>query len=196
MAAVLARYARAFADVVVERNLDPGNAVAELSEVAALMEESRDLRNVFENPAVAHKQKLALLDAIMRKMAPTGAKLLAAGDLSQAKSGVSLSRNFLAVLIDHRRIGSLREIVTELKQELDRRMGIAEARVSSARELSAAEKKSLEKQLAEITGKVVRATYTEDAALLGGVTVRVGSTIYDGSVQGRLERMRAEIAGS
>jgi F-type H+-transporting ATPase subunit delta len=103
-------------------------------------------------------------------------------------------RNFLAVLIDHRRIGSADEIVKQFKEEMDRRMGIAEARVSSARELTPVEKKSLEKQLTEITGKLVRATYTEDAALLGGVTVRIGSTIYDGSVQGRLERMRREIA--
>ena len=49
---------------------------------------------------------------------------------------------------------------------------------------------------AEITGKTVRATYSEDASLLGGVLVRVGSTIYDGSVLGRLQRMRAEIAGN
>jgi F-type H+-transporting ATPase subunit delta len=73
-------------------------------------------------------------------------------------------------------------------------MGIADARVSSVRELTASEKTSLEKELAEITGKRVRATYSEDAGLLGGVIVRVGSTIYDGSVQGRLQRMRQEIA--
>lgn len=177
MAAVLGRYARAFAEVAVEHRLDPDKTVAELSEVAALVDGNRELRNVLQNPAVAREQKLALLDALMKRLG--GAKLL---------------RNFLAVLIDHRRIASLGEIVTQFKEELDRRMGIAEARVSSARALTATEKKSLEKQLAEITGKIVRASYSEDAALLGGVTVRVGSTIYDGSVQGRLERMRQEIA--
>jgi F-type H+-transporting ATPase subunit delta len=176
MAAVLGRYARAFAEVVVERKLDPDKTAAELSEVAALVHDNRELRNVLENPAVAHEQKLALLDALMKRM--DGSKLL---------------RNFLAVLIDHRRIGHLGELVAEFKEELDRRMGIAEARVQSARALTSAEKKSLEQQLAEITGKTVRASYSEDAALLGGVTVRVGSTIYDGSVQGRLERMRQEL---
>lgn len=179
MAAVLARYARAFADVVVEQKLNPDKTTEELSQFADLIHTSHELRNVLQNPAVARGQKLALLDAIIQRIG--GAKML---------------RNFLAVLIDHRRIGSAGEIVKQFKEEMDRRMGIAEARVSSARELTALEKKSLENQLAEITGKVVRATYTEDAALLGGVTVRVGSTIYDGSVQGRLERMRAEIASS
>jgi F-type H+-transporting ATPase subunit delta len=80
------------------------------------------------------------------------------------------------------------------KRELDRRMGITDAKVSSVRELSLAEKKSLEQRLAAITGKMVRATYSQDAGLLGGVLVRVGGTIYDGSVQGRLQRMREQIA--
>jgi F-type H+-transporting ATPase subunit delta len=64
------------------------------------------------------------------------------------------------------------------------------------RELSSVEKKSLEQQLAAITGKTVRATYSQDASLLGGVVVRVGSTIYDGSVQGRLQRMRQELVNA
>ena len=177
MAAVLSRYARAFADVVVEHKLNPDQTTEELSQMAALINGNRDLRNVLENPAVAREQKLGLLDAIMKRM-----------------GGAKLTRNFLAVLIDHQRIGHAGEIVELFKSELDRRMGIAEARVSSARELSPAEKKALEQQLAVITGKTVRASYSEDASLLGGVTVRMGSTIYDGSVQGRLERMRQEIA--
>jgi len=176
MAAVLARYARAFADVTISQKLNAEKTVAELAEIATLVNGSRELRNVLQNPAVSRAQKLALLDAVMKR---TG--------------GNKLLRNFLAVLIDHRRIGNVGEVVEQFKKELDRLMGIAEARVSSARSLSAAEKKSLEQQLAEVTGMAVRATYTEDTALLGGVTVRVGSTIYDGSVQGRLERMRKEI---
>jgi F-type H+-transporting ATPase subunit delta len=176
MAAVLGRYARAFADVAVAHKLNPEKTVEELSQLAGLINGNRELRNVLQNPAVSRAQKLALLDAIMKRLG--GARLL---------------RNFLAVLIDQRRIGRVGEIVEQFKKEMDRRMGIAEARISSARTLTGVERKSLEKQLAEITGMTVRATYTEDAALLGGVTVRVGSTIYDGSVHGRLQRMRREI---
>ena len=80
------------------------------------------------------------------------------------------------------------------RRELDDRMGVADAQVSSARELTATEKKDLEKQLVAVTGRKVRATYGQDASLLGGAIVRVGSTIYDGSVRGQLEKIRQQIA--
>lgn len=177
MAAVLGRYARAYADVAVTNKLNPEKTVAEFQQMADVVNSSRELRNVLQNPAVSREQKLKLLDSIIKHIGAS--KML---------------RNFLAVLIDHRRIGNIGDLLEQFKRELDRRMGIADAKVSSVRELTSAEKKSLEKELAEITGKTVRATYSEDASLLGGVLVRVGSTIYDGSVQGRLQRMRAEIA--
>jgi F-type H+-transporting ATPase subunit delta len=177
MAAVLGRYARAYAEVAVTYKLNPEKTVAEFQQMADVVNSSRELRNVLQNPAVSREQKLKLLDSIIQHIGAT--KML---------------RNFLAVLIDHRRIGSIGDLLEQFKRELDRRMGIADAKVSSVRELSSAEKKSLEQELAEITGKTVRATYSQDASLLGGVMVRVGSTIYDGSVHGRLQRMRAELA--
>ena len=179
MAAVLGRYARAYAEVAVKNKLNPEKTVAEFQQMADVVNGSRELRNVLQNPAVSREQKLKLLDSIIQHIGAS--KML---------------RNFLAVLIDHRRIGNIGDVLEQFKQELDRRMGIAEAKVSSVRELSSAEKKSLEQQLATITGKTVRATYSQDASLLGGVLVRVGSTIYDGSVQGRLQRMRQELANA
>jgi F-type H+-transporting ATPase subunit delta len=177
MAAVLGRYARAYADVAVKNKLNPEKTVAEFQQMAGVVNSSRELRNVLQNPAVSREQKLKLLDSIIQRIGAT--KML---------------RNFLAVLIDHGRIGNIGDLLEQFKQELDRRLGIAEAKVSSVRELSSAEKKSLEQQLVAITGMTVRATYSQDVTLLGGVLVRVGSTIYDGSVQGRLQRMRQELA--
>jgi F-type H+-transporting ATPase subunit delta len=179
MASVTGRYARAFAEVVAQHKLPPDRVVAELEQMAALVTGSSELRNVLANPAVEHRQKIALLDAIVER---------AGAD--------RFLRNFVAVLIDHKRIVHIEEITAQFKQELDERMGIAEARVSSARKLSETEKKTLEKQLAEITGKTVRATYAEESGLLGGAVVRIGSTIYDGSVRGRLQKIKQEIAGS
>ncbi len=179
MAAVAGRYARAFAEVVEEHKLDAGKTVAELTEVSALVHSSAELRNVWQNPAVDRAQKLGLLDALVKRM-----------------SGGKLLRNFVAVLIDQKRIGQIGEIAEEFRKELDQRMGIADARISSARELSIAEKKSLEQRLATVTGKTVRASYSEDSSLLGGAVVKIGSTIYDGSVKGQLQRMKEEITGN
>jgi F-type H+-transporting ATPase subunit delta len=176
MAAVAGRYARAFAEVVAARKMAPEKTAEELTQIAALVGSSHELRNVFSNPAVEHKQKIGLLDAIIKKM-----------------GGTQVLRNFVAVLIDHKRMGQIGDIAEQFKREMNERMGIAEARVSSARELTAAEKKSLEQRLAAVTGKTIRATYSEDAALLGGAVVRIGSTIYDGSVRGQLERLKEDL---
>lgn len=176
MAAVAGRYARAFADVVADRKLDPDKTVRELNEMAALVSGSVELRNIFENPSVNHKQKIKLLDAIIKKM-----------------GGSAMLRNFVAVLVDQRRIAQIGDIAEQFAKELDERMGIAQARVKSARVLSETERKDLERELTGLTGKIIRATYAEDAKLLGGAMVRVGSVIYDGSVRGQLERIRQKL---
>jgi F-type H+-transporting ATPase subunit delta len=103
-------------------------------------------------------------------------------------------RNLVAVLIDHRRVQFLSRITEQLEKELDARLGFAEAHVLSFRELGDAEKRALETQIAKVTGKKVRARFGLDPSLLGGAVVRVGSTIYDGSVKGQLEKIREAIS--
>lgn len=177
MASVASTYARAFADVVFEERLDAVRATAGLRSIVALFEQSVDLRRVWENPAVPVEQKRALLDAIVQR------------------EGIERPvRNLVAVLIDHRRLPFLPRIVEQFAKELDARMGFAEAEVSSARELGDAERRGLEAQIEKTTGKKVKARYALDASLLGGAVVRVGSTIYDGSVKGQLEQIKEAIS--
>ena len=102
-------------------------------------------------------------------------------------------RNFVAVIMDHRRLPLFSEILKQLEEELDSRLGFAEAQISSARQLGDPEKQMLEAEIARMTGKKVRAKYEQDASLLGGAVVQVGSTIYDGSVKGQLERIREQL---
>jgi F-type H+-transporting ATPase subunit delta len=173
VASVASTYARAFADVVFSAHLDANRAVAGLREIARLLAESADLRRVWENPAVPAEQKRRLLDAIVQRE-----------DIDKPV------RNLVAVLMDHRRVQFLERIIEQLEKELDARMGFAEAQISSARELSEAEKRALEVEIEKTTGKKVRARYALDPSLLGGAMVRVGSTIYDGSVKGQLEKIR------
>ena len=177
MASVASTYARAFADVVFDAHLDAKRATGGLRRMAALLAESLDLRRVWENPAVPADQKRRLLDAIVQR------------------EGIEKPvRNLVAVLIDHRRIQFLARIAEQLEKELDARMGFAEARITSARELGDAEKRALEAQVEKVTGKRVRASFGLDPSLLGGAVVRVGSTIYDGSVKGQLERIKEAIS--
>ena len=177
MASVASTYARAFADVVVSAHLDANRAVGGLRRIATLLSESQDLRRVWENPAVPAEQKRKLLDAIVHR------------------EGIEHHvRNLVAILIDHRRIQFLGRIIEQLKKELDARMGFAEAHITSARELGDAEKRALETQIEKVTGKKVHAQFGLDASLLGGAVVRVGSTIYDGSVKGQLEKIREAIS--
>jgi F-type H+-transporting ATPase subunit delta len=177
MASVPSTYARAFADVVFSARLDAARAVGGLRQITALVEQSAELRRVWENPAVPAEQKRKLLDVIAER------------------DGIDRPvRNLIAVLIDHRRLNFLPRIVEQFERELDRRMGLADAQISSARELGDAEKRSLEAEIAKLTGKKVRAQYGLDASLLGGAVVRIGSTIYDGSVKGQLEKIKEAIS--
>jgi F-type H+-transporting ATPase subunit delta len=177
MASVAGTYARAFADVVVDSHLDVDRSIAELRMIASLLAESSDLRRVWENPAIPAEQKRHVLDVIAER------------------DGISKQvRNLVAVLIDHRRTHFLEPIIRQLEKELDARLGFAEAEITSARALGDAERREFESQVAKLTGKKVRARYGQDASLLGGAMVRVGSTIYDGSVKGQLERLKEAIS--
>jgi F-type H+-transporting ATPase subunit delta len=179
MASVTSVYARAFADVVMRSRLDANRTLEQLRALGGLLRAHADLRRVWESPAIAAEQKRGILDAIAKRE----------GLLPQV-------RNFVAVLIDHRRMHFFDAMVGQLGHELDARLGFAEAQITSSRDLSEPEKRTLEAQVEKLTGKKVRARYLRDAAILGGAVVRVGSTIYDGSVLGQLERIREQIAGS
>jgi F-type H+-transporting ATPase subunit delta len=179
MASVTSTYARALTDVVIDRHLDPEKTVAELHSVTALVGGNRELRVVWETPSIPTEQKVRVLDGIAQRLGVS-----------------SVVRNFVAVLIDHRRVQFLDGIVNQFEQDLNNRLGFAEAEVTSARDLSGDERRGLESRVAQLTGKKVRARYMRDPSILGGAIVKVGSTIYDGSVAGQLERIREQLVTS
>jgi F-type H+-transporting ATPase subunit delta len=176
MATVTNTYARAFADVVMSMRLDAASTLAEAQQMATFSRENKGLREVWDAPAISADQKRAVLDSIVQR----------------AKVSRPV-RNFVAVLIDHRRTRFIGEIVTQFAQELNQRLGFAEAEVTTARELGAGERAKLEADLTKVTSKKIRATYIEDASILGGAIARVGSTVYDGSVKGQLEKIRQQL---
>ena len=176
MAAYASRYARAFADVVAQFHLAPKDVDSQLSGFLATWDASSELREVFEDPSVPATQKIAALDKM--------------------QSGLGLApqvRNFLAVLIEHDRIASIHEVVAEYRKELQSRLGIHQAEVTTARTLNAADKTALLDQVAKLAKGQVEASFKLDPSILGGVVVRIGSTVYDGSVLGRVERLKEEL---
>jgi F-type H+-transporting ATPase subunit delta len=162
--------------VILSAHLDADRSIVELHTIASLLSESADLRRVWENPAIPADQKRRVLDVI--------------ADRDKISKQV---RNLIAVLIDHRRIHFFEPIIAQLEKELDSRLGFAEAEITTSRSLVDAEKREFESQVQKLTGKKVRAHYDEDTSLLGGALVRIGSTIYDGSVKGQLERLKEAI---
>jgi F-type H+-transporting ATPase subunit delta len=179
------RYARALVDVVTAPGvsgaqptlqIDPQKVVEELKTFEKLLSDNPELRIVSATPAIPPERKRAVIDQI----APL--------------AGLSnISRNFIKVVLDHERMGDLTEIIEGFQTLLNERLGIAVAEVTSARPLEEGEKILLASALKVRTGRQVQVSYSQDPSLIAGVVARIGSTVYDGSVRGQLERLRSEL---
>jgi F-type H+-transporting ATPase subunit delta len=122
---------------------------------------------------VAALQKIAILDKMNAKL----------GLLKEL-------RNLLAVLIKNDRIIEVSEVVAAYRTEMQERQGIRSVEIVTARALSEEDRKGLEAGVGKLASAKIQATFKLDASLLGGTVVRIGSTVYDGSVRGRLERLK------
>jgi len=179
MAAFVARYARAFADVVTQEKLDTAALDRQMEDFLLTWDASAELRDLFVNPAVAALQKVAVLDKM------------------NAKLGLRKElRNLLAILINNDRIGDVREVVLAYRAEMQERQGIRSVEIVTARELSEKDRTGLMTGVGKLAGGEIQASFKLDKSILGGTVVRIGSTVYDGSVRGRLERLKeALVAG-
>jgi F-type H+-transporting ATPase subunit delta len=176
MAAFVARYACAFADVVTSSKLDTAAIDSQFSHFLATWDGSPELAEFFVNPAIPTLQKVALLDKM------------------NAKLGLQKElRNLLAVLINNDRIGQVHEVAAAYRKELQQRLGIRQAEVVTARELNNQDRDALVVEIGKLAGSRIEASFKLDASILGGTVVRIGSTVYDGSVRGRLERLKESL---
>jgi F-type H+-transporting ATPase subunit delta len=179
MSVISLRYAHAFAAVATSSHLDTAAAQQQLSDFAGTLAGSRELREVLMNPSIATEQKLKVLDAIAARI----------GMFPQV-------RNFIAVIMDHQRLHELAEILTEYHAVADEQSHMAEAEITSARPLNDQDRAELEAQVAKLAGGRVRATYHQDATLLGGAVVRIGSTVYDGSIRAQLQQLKDKLVNA
>lgn len=177
--AAASRYARALVDLAAApaAGLEPRRVMEQLAAFEGALSTSADLRNILLSPAVPPVRKRAVV-----------------GRIGQMLGLSRLVRNFLYVVIDRRRIGLLGDIRIAFEALLNERLGVVRADIVSARPLAEADRQSIAAQLTRLSGKQVRPEFAVDGGLIGGVTARIGSTMYDGSVRGQLESLRQRMA--
>jgi len=170
------QYANALADVALEQGAaEP--ARKQLAEFVAMYEESAELRNFLGSPAVTRETKQTVIEKLGTRVGAS-----------------KIIRNFLFVVIDNRRTQVLPEILEAFERVLRQRQGVVEAEVASSAEMNERQKAGLLKTLEQVTGKKIQAKYSLAPELLGGAVVRIGDTIYDGSVRAQLNQLRSRLA--
>jgi F-type H+-transporting ATPase subunit delta len=176
--ALASHYAHALADAVFAPNsgLAPEEAVKQMSAAEALISGSKELSGALLSPAINKNRKAAVISRFSDEL------------------GLHrLVRNFLLVVVSHRRTKDLVGIRQEFAAEVDKRLGWIPADIASAQELSPQQKEELERALGTKPGKLIRANYQVDPDLLAGVRARVASKEYDASLRGKLEGMRQKL---
>jgi F-type H+-transporting ATPase subunit delta len=169
------RYARALADVIIERR-ETNEVVAELNKFAQMMAGHSQLRDVFASPVLAAERKRAVLNELLARM-----------NLRQTTA------NFLQLLLSNSRLHDLDQMLRALSNELDARTNIVSAEITTAREISEQEQSMLRDKLKAATGKDVRLRFHTDPAIIGGVVTRIGSLVYDGSIKSQLAQMKQRL---
>ena len=151
-------------------------AIAQLRAFDAAVQGSPDLRSVLASPAVPVARKRAVIK-----------------DIAQRLELARTVRNFVLVLGDHRRATALAQMADAFEMLIDERLGFVRAEVKSAFELYAAQRDQLSGRLGQLAGAPVRMRFAVDPDLIGGVTAKIGSKVYDGSVRGQLAGMRKRL---
>jgi F-type H+-transporting ATPase subunit delta len=148
----------------------------ELSRAAAVAS-SPQLARILENPGIPFERRREALER----------------SLGQTSDGV---RNLCLLLLQRGKLEALPAIAADFHRLVNRRNGVTEGIVTSAAPLQPAEVATLEERLRGIAGGRVELSYQVDPALLGGVVVRLGDRLLDGSVRGKLERLRNQLVSS
>jgi F-type H+-transporting ATPase subunit delta len=170
------RYAEAAFEIAERDGSMPAWLVA--FDVAAARLSDPEATRLLASPAIPAEARERLLDRL----------------LGGAVSGPP--RNLLALLVRRGRFELLPAVGAEFRRLYRLREGIVEATVTSAAPIDPAEIRVLEERLAATAGARVELSLKVDPALIGGLQVRLGDRLIDGSVRGRLERLRASLSAS
>ena len=165
------RYAKAFFEVAGEEN-NYEKYYSELGSFSSIIEENEGLRDFLANPVFDQEAKKAVVEEILEKI-----------DISD------MTANFLKLLVDKRRIGILSDVECCYREFMDDILKKVRANVKTAYPLSAELSEDIKGSLEGLTGREVDMTVEKDPTLLGGIVVRIGDTIYDGSIKTQLNNI-------
>jgi F-type H+-transporting ATPase subunit delta len=166
------RYARAFFEIAQEEKQFE-RYYDELQSFSGVVEKNENLKEFLANPIFDQKEKRDVVDAVLQKISMAG-----------------ITANFLRLLADKGRIGILADIVACYRELMDKALKKQRVQVKTAFPLNAELTDRLKAGLAGLTGKEVEVTIEQDASLLAGIVVRVGDTLYDGSIKTQLNNIR------
>jgi F-type H+-transporting ATPase subunit delta len=167
-------YARALFEAAQEAGR-VDDVAGDLAALASAIGEVPELRAFLRNPQIEPTGKAAVLE-----------QLAAGAD--------ELVRNFVRLAAEKGRAGDIPEISAELEALVARAQNRLAVELTTAHELSDDEATSIVQAIEKASGRTVEATRTVDPSLIGGIVLQVGSHRADGSVRGRLERLRHELA--
>ena len=151
------------------------DAYAEGLDLASSIVGQGDVLDVLRNPARPLRQRTDLVDALLATRVPRPVLKV------------------VGLLVERGRIDRLPGVAAEYRRMLTQQNGVVEAVAKTAMPLTDAETAALQRKVADMTGQTVDLRVEVDESLIGGLTVRVGDTLYDASVRGRLERLRERL---
>ena len=170
--AVARRYAKALFGLLEVANIE--STKQGLAALAQAVSESSELRQVLASPAFGYDEKRSVFTT-----------------LSQKLGAPPIVKDFVAQLIKKNRIGFLSEMAEEFTALADREKGTKQVEVTSARTLPPDEREGFQRRLRELLRHDIDLTFQTEPALLSGLQIQIGSTVFDSTVRSRLTAMRA-----
>jgi F-type H+-transporting ATPase subunit delta len=171
------RYALALLDLAdSKKELD--TVAGDLRGLQQILADSEDLRRLVDSPLYSREQQSKAIEAILKK----------------AKVN-DMTRRFVLVVTENRRLFVLSQMIDVYLAELARRRGEVTAKVTSAQDLSESQQQALTEALKKSMGSKVQIDLTVDPALIGGMIVKVGSRMIDSSLRNKLQRLQLAMKG-
>ena len=166
------RYAEALFECVRQASFQQ---FADDLQLAVDLTSSKGAEHFLDNPALPASERQAVVDRVLQDRVAEPV------------------RRLVDLLVQRGKVDQLGNVAAEYRRLLHRQEGVVDAVAKTALPLTADETEALQRKVAQMTGSTVDLRVEVDPTLIGGLTVRVGDTLYDASVRGRLERLRERL---